>query len=99
MRRPPLDTSHGENIQDSAIDFNMQLPSAFRGSLKVLDNQQSMSILEEDGGAPALANGTKDIKGEGTRRDGTDKQTTVKKLTDNQNGLYAKCTSILSEVN
>jgi len=42
-----------------------------------------MSILEEDGGAPALANGTKDIQGESTRRDGTDKQTTIKKLTDN----------------
>ena len=44
MRKPPLDTSHGENIQDSEIDCDMQLPSAFRGAAKVIDNQDSICL-------------------------------------------------------
>ena len=38
----------GENIQDSAMDYQLQLPSAFRGSVKILDNQKSISVISNE---------------------------------------------------
>ena len=44
----PVETSKAsgdENIQDSVFDGQLHLPGTFRGERKILDNQQSISII------------------------------------------------------
>ncbi len=68
----------------------MQLPSAFRGAAKVIDNQDSICLHTEDENSSAVNPKKQTQKTEQTK--------TLKKLLDNQNGLHLKCDGILEQI-
>lgn len=108
----PVDSSKGgdENIQDSVFDAQMHLPSTFRGERKILDNQNSISIISYNNEDHVKVTDQREqnhtkrhskqtVKHQQNQHESKIKQTTIKKLTENQTNLLTKCSGILSEVN
>ena len=74
----------GENVQDSVLDQQLRLPQTYQGAIKILDNQQSLSLI-----CNTLGPVDRDGSDQGTTSRGPltserrEKTTTIKKLAEN----------------